>query len=96
MAVVHSVWIRFRPDINAATAQQHMDALASLTNIVDCITRLTLGENFTDRADGFTHAMTVELPSKADLTKYATHPQHVEIATALKRDADVMAMDYEC
>ncbi len=95
MAVAHSVWIRFRPGITAQTAQQHMDALASLTGIVDCITRLTLGENFTDRANGFTHGMLVELPSRADLITYATHPQHVEIATALKRDADVMAMDYE-
>jgi hypothetical protein len=95
MAVNHMVWLRFKPDLSEERVAQHLAALRLLAERVPGISGLTLGANFTDRANGFTHALSVLLENKAALTAYATHPAHVEVASALRQDADIMALDYE-
>lgn len=95
MAVNHMVWLRFKSDVSAERVAQHLAALRSLLQRVPGIRDLTLGANFTDRANGYTHALSVLMENKAALTAYATHPAHVEVATALRRDADILALDYE-
>ncbi len=95
MAVNHMVWLKFRGDIDTARVQHHLDALRSLATRVPGVRQLHLGTNFTDRANGYTHGLTVILDDKAALQAYAVHPAHVEVATALRQDAEVQALDYE-
>ena len=95
MAVNHSVWLRFKADVSAERVEEHLAALRSLLQTVPGIRDLTLGANFTDRANGYTHGLSVLLPDKAALKAYAVHPAHVEVVTALRRDADILALDYE-
>lgn len=95
MAVAHIVWIKFQDRISSARVDEHLADLASLQDSIPEISRMTLGENFTDRADGFTHGLVVELQDRAGLAAYAAHPRHVEVATALREDADYLVMDYE-
>jgi len=64
-------------------------------NTVPGIISLRLGKNFTDRAKGFTHGLVVTLENKAALPIYADHPEHMAVATELRKDAEVMAMDFE-
>jgi hypothetical protein len=96
MAVTHIVWIKFRDGVAQASIDKHVAALTSLEHSVPGIVQLTIGENFTERAEGYTHGLVVILDDKAALTTYATHPRHVEVATALREDADILALDYEC
>jgi len=96
MAVTHLVWIKFNADVTPETADGHMAALRSLERSVPGIVSLTAGANFTDRANGCTHGLAVVLTDKAALATYATHPNHVEVATALRQDAVLQALDYEC
>ena len=37
----------------------------------------------------------VSLPDRESLPRYLEHPYHVEVATPLKEDAELMAMDIE-
>jgi len=90
------VWIKFRDGVEQTRIDQHIAALTSLQQSVPGIVQLTIGENFTDRADGYTHGLLVILDNKAALNAYATHPRHVEVATALREDANILALDYEC
>ena len=96
MTVEHIVWIKFKPGIGPDRIAEHLAALASLPDRVPTIVNLRLGENFTDRANGYTHGLIVTFANRASLETYATHPQHVPIADALKQDADLLAMDFEC
>ncbi|WP_432798283.1 Dabb family protein [Poriferisphaera sp. WC338] len=95
MAVQHMVWIKFNANTPQTRIDHHLAALGALRTKVPGITHLSVGQNFTDRANGFTHGLLVTLESKSALETYATHPEHVPVATALKEDATLMAMDYE-
>jgi len=95
MAVNHMVWIKFRPDIDAARIAAHLQALRGLEARVPGVQSLTLGRNFTDRANGFTHGLCVILDDPAALAAYGPHPYHVEVATALRKDAELLVLDYE-
>jgi hypothetical protein len=95
MAVTHMVWIKFNDDIAPATVDGHLAGLSSLQSTIPGITSLTVGANFTDRANGYTHGLLVVLEDKAALEIYKTHPDHVTVATALRKDALVQALDYE-
>ncbi len=95
MPVEHMVWIRFKPGVSDDRISEHMADLASLKDRVPGVLRLEVGENFTDRAKGFTHGLVVTLESREALDAYANHPDHVAVAGPLKEDAELMAMDFE-
>jgi hypothetical protein len=95
MAVNHMVWIKFRPEIDEARIAAHAAALRALQQRVPGVQSLNLGRNFTERANGYNFGLSVILDDKAALQAYAVHPYHVEVATALRRDAEIMALDYE-
>jgi len=95
MAVNHLVWLKFGADVPAERVQAHLNALQDLRSQLPGVVDLTLGANFTERANGFTHGLVVTLRDKAALAGYAVHPRHVEVATALRKDAEILALDYE-
>lgn len=95
MAVYHMVWVKFRPGVSEEAIAQHLQNLADLPERVPAIAALHIGPNFTDRANGYTHGFIVTVDSREDLPRYLNHPHHVEVATPLKRDAELMAMDIE-
>lgn len=97
MPVEHMVWIKFKESVPPARRKEHMDNLAALMEHVPAIESIRVGENFTDRAKGFTHGLVVTVATRADLPRYLNHPRHVEAAAPMKQDAEeVMAMDIEC
>ena len=89
------VWIRFHDGVTDDAIAQHLAGLRGLADKVPGIVRLAVGENFTDRAGGFTHGLLVTLESREALQTYADHPEHVAVAGPLKRDAELRAMDFE-
>jgi len=89
------VWMKFRPGVSDAQIQQHLKALAGLAGTVPGIASLRLGKNFTDRSGGYTHGMIVTFASRKELDAYLPHPQHQAVAGPLKRDADLLVMDFE-
>ncbi len=96
MAVQHIVWLKFNDGVEHERIEAHLAALRSLKNSIPGIVDLTLGENFTDRAAGCTHGLIVTLEDKAALDVYAKHERHAEVASALRQDARLLVLDYEC
>ena len=95
MAVNHMVWIKFKPDVSVATIASILAGLKALETEVPGIKSLTMGSNFTDRAQGYTHGMMVILKDKDALPAYQTHPAHAAAGGRLREHADILAMDYE-
>ena len=95
MAVFHVVWLRFRPHINEERIAEHIEALESLPARIEAISDFSIGRNFTDRADGFTHGLIVRLADRDGLQQYLEHEHHVRVATSLRNDAELRVMDYE-
>jgi hypothetical protein len=67
------VWIKFRADVGEARITAHLQALRALAEIVPGVQQLNLGRNFTERANGYTHGLSVILTDKAALQGYAVH-----------------------
>lgn len=95
MAVQHLVLIRFHANVDASRIQHHLAALQHLRAEIPGILALTAGANFSDRAQGYTHAAVVTLADRAALAAYAAHPLHVEVATGLRRESEYLVVDYE-
>ncbi len=89
------VWFKWNEGVTPAQIEQHLSGLRSLTEKVPGIIALKCGLNFTDRARGFTHGLSVTLESLEGLKIYADHPEHMAVATKIRSDAEVMAMDFE-
>lgn len=95
MAIFHIVWIKFNPSVDDERIRAHIAALSSLPEHIAEIRDFSIGENFTDRADGCSHGLVVKLGNRNDLQVYATHEHHVRVASALREDAALLVMDYE-
>ncbi len=95
MAVYHMVWIKFNDGVSEERKAEHMAALNGMKGKVAAIDSVVAGENFTDRANGFTHGLIVEVADRDALPAYIQDEHHVSVATPLKEDAQLMAMDIE-
>jgi hypothetical protein len=94
MPVNHMVCFKFKEGTSPAKIAEHLAALATLAAHVPGIRRWSLGENFTQRALGYTHGMVVELEDEEALNTYLPHPYHAAISLALRADAEIFALDY--
>ena len=71
MRVNHLVIIKFRDGVDEARITTHLAALAGLRGkMPELILDLSLGRNFSDRAAGYTHAVTVTLANREALPAY--------------------------
>ena len=95
MKVEHQVWLKFKPGTSPEVIQGHIAGLASLKKIIPEVLALKIGTNFTERAQGYTHGLAVTVGSRAGFKTYLEHLEHVRVATAVRKDADVMALDFE-
>lgn len=95
MAVEHMVWLKFNEDVTSDRVTEHVENLRSLADRIPVVESVRIGRSFTDRARGFTHGMIVTLADRESLPLYLNHPDHIDVATPLREDAEIMAMDIE-
>ena len=95
MPVDHMVWIKFHDGISDEQINTHLTNLGGMKPHVPAILEVKVGQNFTDRSGGYTHGLIVTVADKDALPEYINHPYHVEVATPLKADASLLAMDME-
>ena len=71
--------------------------LRALEGKIDGIVHLTCGADFSGRAHGFTHALTVRFVDRAALEAYGPHPAHQHVVQTYINPirANVLACDYE-
>lgn len=95
--IEHLVLFKLKTGTEASAADEMMAQLRALKASVPDVVDLTIGRNFSERAQGFDIGLTVRFKDRAGLDAYAVHPQHVAVVTRLVRPIaeTVLALDYE-
>jgi hypothetical protein len=95
--VEHLVLIKYKADTTMQQKYQLLDGLRSLKGKIDGIVELTVGENFSERAQGFQIGVLVRFRDRDALEAYGPHPAHQEV---VQRDLlpireDIIVVDFE-
>ncbi|MGH3087515.1 MAG: Dabb family protein [Gammaproteobacteria bacterium] len=93
----HTALFRFNDGVSAAQITEMMAALLALKNDVPQIERVVWGKNFSQRANGHTHVVSIDFPDRAALAVFYDHPAHRRIAETLIKPitASFLIVDYE-
>lgn len=96
----HIVLFRFT-GVSAEKESEISNALSGLKEIAIKVTNYGFGRTFTERGNGYTHCLSLDLESKEDLEKYAVDAYHVSVINnVIKPNLDtnmspaVLAMDF--
>jgi len=90
------VWLKNKDYCSQQQMQVLLDEVCSLANVISEIQSVNSGINITDRADGFSHGIIVTVADQRALQAYISHPAHVAVGKKLVKNADILAMDFEC
>eukprot|EP00697_Spironema_sp_BW2_P008378 gnl/Spiro4/22964_TR11340_c0_g1_i1.p1 gnl/Spiro4/22964_TR11340_c0_g1~~gnl/Spiro4/22964_TR11340_c0_g1_i1.p1 ORF type:complete len:108 (+),score=28.25 gnl/Spiro4/22964_TR11340_c0_g1_i1:92-415(+) len=100
MPIVHLVLFKFRHECFERINSQTGAVVARIRRLPGVLT-VSMGENYTTRSLGYTHALTVTFVSKEAEAAYQVHAEHVDIRDNIFRPLQqdvpdrVLAMDYE-
>ncbi len=96
-SVIHIVIFKWKEDTKSELIETAKVALRGLATSVPGILELEVGDNFTDRGQGFTTGLVVKLESKQALEAYQPHPAHQKVVAEYIRPilADIIAVDFE-
>ena len=95
--VEHLVLFKVREGVGDEAVQAMQDALRSLQSAIPGILEITVGANFSERSQGFTHGLLVRFADRAALDTYIPHPAHEDARNnyILPIVDDVLVVDYE-
>lgn len=83
MTVEHIVLIETNEGVTDAQMDEVMNGIRGLKGKIPGVLEVKIGDNFTDRAPGITHAAVVTLTDKEALAGYGPHPAHQELLKIL-------------
>jgi hypothetical protein len=93
--LLHLVCFKYRPDIDAATRQQHRDRLAAL-NDLDGVTDLKVGSDVVHSARSYDTGLAITFPDRAALDAYQKNERHVSVAQfGVSLCEHIVAVDFE-
>jgi hypothetical protein len=95
--IEHIVLFKWKPEATSEQIVAAIEGLRGLKKLLPEILDLTIGENFTERSQGFTHGLVVRFADKAGLETYGPSEAHQYVVKNLITPirADVLAVDYE-
>lgn len=95
--VEHIVLFQWKATATAEQIAAAVEGLRGLKDLVPNVLDLSVGANFTDRGQGFTHGLVVRFPDKAALEVYGPHPAHQHVVQTFINPIreNVLAVDYE-
>lgn len=95
--IVHIVLFKWKPEASPEQIEAAIDGLRGLSALLPEILDLSIGENFTERSQGFTHGLVVRFADRAGLESYGPSEAHQYVVKNLISPirADVLALDYE-
>jgi len=94
--VIHVVLFRFSNQADSSHIGQLMAHIRSLKSTIPGILGLSFGKNFSQRAKGYTNAVTITFIDQEALNKFIVNPLHQQL---IKNDikpilADMIVVDY--
>ncbi len=96
--VDHLVLFEVKNDAQVEDVEALLSRLRGLRSTIPNVVDLSVGENFSGRAKGYTHGLFVRLRTADDLRAYLDHPNHravVEKLDALTTGRLVVDYDHE-
>ena len=96
--VDHLVLFAVNDDASAEDVEDLLASIRSLRDSIPNVMDLSVGEDFSGRAKGYTHGLFVRLRTTDDLRAYLDHPDHrtvVEKLDALTTGRLVVDYDHE-
>jgi hypothetical protein len=83
--VIHIVLFKFMDSAAPRQIDQLLKDIQALQSAIPGILAVTCGENFSPRAKGYTHAVTIRFVNRGALDAFYPHPVHQHlIATSIK------------
>lgn len=91
----HQVWLKVREGVDEAEMAALLADIRALAATIPGVVSIHAGRNVTDRAQGYTHAVSVVLAGRDALEPYLEHPAHVAVGARIRDRCEVMAADFE-
>ena len=94
--VDHLVFFAVKEDASQEEVDDLVSSIRGLKNEVPSAIDLSVGEDFSGRSGGYTHALLARFNDRAGLQEYMKHPSH--LAVVKKLDATTtgrIVVDYE-
>ena len=94
--VDHLVFFAVREDASKGEVDDLLSSISGLRDEVPSTIDLSVGEDFSGRSGGYTHALLARFTDRAGLQEYMEHPAH--LAVVEKLDATTtgrIVADYE-
>lgn len=92
----HLVLFTVREDVSREDVDDLIRSLGALKGSVPGVVDLSVGENFSERAGGYTHGLFVRFRTRDDLKGYAEHANHRAVVAKLdERTTGRIVVDYE-
>ena len=93
LMLIHIVWLKPHPDADPMLIDDVVARILALENQIDEIDKIQIGWTVTDRANGFSLGVIVNLENQSALERYIDHPFHKAVVKDIARTFDTMAMD---
>lgn len=95
--IEHIVLFKWQEEATEEQITEALKALNSLKDKIEGIIDLSCGENFSERNQGFQHALIVKFNDRDSLESYFPHPAHQEVVKNNIRPilADILSIDYQ-
>lgn len=95
--VVHIVLFKWAEDATPEQIEAVMTGLRGMQGRIEGLEYVSCGENFSTRAQGFTHGLVTRFTDRNALDAYMTDPVHVEVIKNYINPIrnDTLAFDYE-
>jgi hypothetical protein len=93
----HTALFRFNEAATKAQIADLMAGLMALKSDISAIERIAWGENFSDRANGHTHVVSMDFPDRAALAVFSKHRAHLQVIEMLIKPitASLLLIEYE-
>ena len=81
--VDHLVLFTVKGDARTEDVEDLLASLKDLKTEIPNVIDLSVGENFSERSQGYTHGLFVRLRTVDDLRSYISHPEHLAVVEKL-------------
>jgi hypothetical protein len=94
--VDHLVFFAVREEVSPEDVEDLISSMRGLKDDVSSTVDLSVGEDFSGRAGGYTHALFARFEDRDGLREYMQHPAHLAVVEKLdERTTGRIVADYE-
>ena len=94
--VDHLVFFAVSEETSSEDLEDLLSSIRALEDSIGSVVDLSVGEDFSGRSDGYTHALFARFEDRDGLQEYMEHPDHLAVVEKLdERTTGRIVADYE-